>query len=219
MSERASDAIARELRRMVITGELQAGSIVSEAHLSDLLGCSRTPLRDALQQLSHQYLIEVPPRRGILIPRLSIVDYQQLCEAQLLVGSELTQLAAGRINDQQLDELRAVVARQERSNAERDSYSLAELDGEYHILIAEATGNLYFTDFTTLLHSALARFLYRAYESVGSADRSIAEHRQIIETLENGDGELARARVREHVIQARQRVLQILGLGDQSEGL
>jgi len=219
MSERASDAIARELRRMVITGELQAGSIVSEAHLSDLLGCSRTPLRDALQQLSHQYLIEVPPRRGILIPRLSIVDYQQLCEAQLLVGSELTQLAAGRINDQQLDGLRDVVARQERSNDERDSYSLAELDGEYHGLIAEATGNQYFTDFTTLLHSTLARFLYRAYESVGSADRSIAEHRQIIETLENGDGELAKARVREHVIQARQRVLQILGLGDQSEGL
>jgi len=113
---------------------------VSEAHLSDVLGCGRTPLRKALQRSRHHYLIEIPPRRGILIPQLSIVDYQQLSEAQVM-GSAMMDLAAERINDRQLEQLRDVIGRQEECNKQADYYNLAELNGRFHTLIAEATGN------------------------------------------------------------------------------
>lgn len=129
-------------------------------------------------------------------------------------------LAAERINDRQLERLKDIVADQERSNKQADFYSLAELDGQFHTLIAEATGNRYFTDFTSRMYSALARFLYRAYQAAGGADLSIREHRQIVEALESKDTELARLEVRQHVAKASQRVLNTLGLGgDQSVGL
>jgi DNA-binding GntR family transcriptional regulator len=218
MSERASETIATQLRRKVITGELSPGSLVSEAHLANVLDCGRTPLREALQQLTQQYLVLTPPRRGILIPQLGIVDYRQLSEAQMLTGSVFAELAAERISEGQLKGLKDILARQQQCNEQADFYNLAELDGQFHVLIAEATGNRFFADFASRVHGALARFLFRAYEAVGDADLSIAEHRGIVESLETGDGKLAKLATRDHVAKATQRVLYILGLGEQGEG-
>jgi len=69
------------------------------------------------------------------------VDYQQLSEARLGMGSAMMDLAAERINDRQLEQLRDVIGRQEECNKQADYYNLAELNGRFHTLIAEATGN------------------------------------------------------------------------------
>ncbi len=215
MSERASDAIAEQLRRMIITTELAPGTLVSEAHLSELLGCGRTPLREALQQLRHQYLVVTPPRRGILIPQLSIVDFQQAHEAMLFMGSAYIELAVERISDEQLQEIKEIVAQQRHANKAVDSYALAELDFRFHTLIAQITRNRYFADSARRLHSALARFICPAYQAAGDASLSIAEHEQIVEALARRDAQLAKQRFSEHTTKGRQRILNILGLGNQ----
>jgi DNA-binding GntR family transcriptional regulator len=218
MRQRASEMIAERLRKMVITEELTPGTIISEAQLCEMLGCTRTPLRSALQQLSHHHLVEIPPRRGVVIPQLSVVDYQQLSEAQLWVGTGLMDLVAERIDDEELARLGELISEQERSGEERDYYALATLDSLFHTSIIEATGNRYFTDFSTRLQSSLARFLCRAYRASGNAALSITEHKQIVEALRGRDAELARSRMREHVSEASKRVLTIIGLGEYSQG-
>jgi DNA-binding GntR family transcriptional regulator len=217
MSKRASELIAERLRRMVITEELTPGSIVSEAHLAELLGCTRTPLRRALDQLSHHYLVDVPPRRGVLIPELSVVDYRQLSEAQLWVGTELVHLVTERIQDPQLELLRQTVVQQEECGKGGDFYELTTLDGEFHTLIVEATGNRYFSGFSRQLQSSLSRFLYRAYKATGGANLSVDEHYRIVEALERRDPELARSTIKQHVTEALKRVLNIIALGDHSQ--
>jgi DNA-binding GntR family transcriptional regulator len=217
MGKRASDLIAERLRRMIITEELTPGSMVSEAYLSEVLHCTRTPLRRALDELSHHYLVDVPPRRGIFIPPLSVVDYQQLVEAQVWLGTHLVDLVTARIDDHQLEELRKTVVEQEKCNQERDFYRLTILDGHFHTLIVESSGNRYFTGFSRQLRSSLARFQFRAYKAKGGADLSIAEHVQIVEALESRDPELVRSRITEHVTEAPKRVLNIIALGDHSQ--
>lgn len=217
VGKRASELIAERLRRMVITEELTPGSIVSEAYLAEVLGCTRTPLRRALDQLSHHHLVDVPPRRGILIPELSVVDYQQLSEAQLWVGTDLVHLVTERIQAPQLEQMRQTIAQQEECSKRGDFYELTTLDGQFHTLIVEATGNRYFSGFSSQLQSSLARFLYRAYKATGGASLSIEEHLQIVEALERRDPELARSRIRQHVTEALKRVLNIIALGDHSQ--
>ena len=214
MSEPASDTVARDLRRMIITGELAPGSLVSEAQLSKKLGCSRTPLREALRQLSERYLLTLPPRRGILIHPLSIMDCQEIHDVMHDIGSACIARASGRIGPQQLERLRGIVARQEEANNSVDCYELAELDVEFHAAIAEYTGNRYLVHSAERIHSALARFLYPAYEAAGGARTSIEEHNAIIDALEKADSELTIFRLREHVTNGRERVLDILGRGD-----
>jgi DNA-binding GntR family transcriptional regulator len=105
VSEPARKAIAGNLRRMLITGELVAGSILSEAELCELLDCSRTPLREALHQLSHEYLVVLPPRKNVLIPHLGVTEFQQAHEAARFIERVCVGLAAERINEPQLEEM------------------------------------------------------------------------------------------------------------------
>jgi DNA-binding GntR family transcriptional regulator len=113
-----ADRTVERLHRMVITGELPPGTVTSESALAQDLNCGRTPLREALQRLSDEYLVRVQPRQGALIPELSIFDLQQVIEAVLYLLTPLApDLATTRISPSQLDELQNIVARAERASS------------------------------------------------------------------------------------------------------
>jgi DNA-binding GntR family transcriptional regulator len=217
MATRATDRIVKRIRKLVITAELEPGKLVSEAHLSKLLQCGRTPLREALQRLSHEHLVDLPPRRGVLIPELSIIDFQEAAEALLYAGAIYAELAARRITDPQLRKLRDIVSEQQQLDATGEFYEVAELDCRFHTLLAEATGNRYFAENARRLHTSLERFIYRSWQTTGTADRSIEEHNLIVEALEEREPRLSKETMQQHAELGRQRVLLILGLGDQTQ--
>jgi len=208
---RASEAIAGDLRRMIVTGELAPEAVLSEGDLCELFGCSRTPLREALQQLSYNYLVTLPPRRGVHIPPLSILDFQQAHEAMLVIYPALANAANQRITEQQLREMRGLIADQERANKDGQLYELADLDYRFHTLIARATENQYLLDSVSRLHGAVARWVYRAFEAAGGATLSIAEHREILEALHGRDFQRVSKTIRDHSILSSERALNALG--------
>lgn len=215
MDGTVADRTVERLSRMVITGELPRGTLTSESSLAQQLGCGRTPLREALQRLNHEYLVRVIPRQGILIPELGIVDFQQAHEALLcLVLPRVLELAAARINQSQIDELDGILADADRTERAHDFFELTELDRRLHTAIAMATGNRYVADAVTRLHGILEPFVYASYEAAGSANSSITEHEAIVEALRSKKPDLARLRFQDHIIHGRQRVLDVLGLGD-----
>jgi DNA-binding GntR family transcriptional regulator len=99
---RTSDRVLMDLRRMILTQELPPGSVVTEASLVEVLDCSRTPLREALQRLSHDHLVVAVPGRGVSISDLGIVQFGVVLEAEIAVESSLVRLAAERISDETL---------------------------------------------------------------------------------------------------------------------
>jgi DNA-binding GntR family transcriptional regulator len=213
VSKRASDEIVKELRKLIITGELAPGAVVSEARLLELLGCGRTPLREAVQELSHQYILTNPPRRGIVIAHMSIDDFRQVHQAITTLDPTLIALAARRISDAQIQELKDLVAEQEEANRTGSFYELVESDGRFHSLIAEATANRYFTDIRKRLYGAVARFVYEAFRSAADASVSITEHRDIVAALEKRDAVLAEQVARQHSEGSTDRILNSLARG------
>ena len=212
MRARASETIATDLRRMIVTGELAPEAVLSEAELCDLFNCSRTPLREALQQLSYNYLVDLPPRRGVHIPPLSILDFQQAHEAMLVIYPALANLANERISEQQLREMRGLIEAQEQANAVGQFYELADLDYRFHSLIARATENQYLVDSVSRLHGVVARWVYKSFETSRSARLSIAEHSEILEALESRDAERVREGIGNHSMRSSERVVNTLGL-------
>jgi DNA-binding GntR family transcriptional regulator len=210
MSKPASQEISARIRKMVITGALAPGTALTEVGLAELLECGRTPLRESLQELSHSYLVIIAPRQGILIPTLDIVDFQQAHEAMLTVGDVCTELTAVRGNGGQLEELAGIVSEQEKT---ADPYELSDLDYRFHTKIAEATSNRYLADSFRRLHDSVARFIYAGFAAGLSPDCSIAEHRQIVEAIASGDQVVAGKKWREHIVNGRDRLLSILGVG------
>jgi DNA-binding GntR family transcriptional regulator len=210
MGQRARDRVAEELRQMIVTGELAPGRVVSEADLCDLLGCSRTPLREALYTLSLEYMVRLPHRRGILIPELGIADFRDLHQSMVLLYGSLVEPAVEGMGADRIEAMEYVLAEQARCAAESDFYGLTSLDGRFHLLIAEATGNRYLVDAVDRIHRPISRFIHRAYVEGGSSVASIAEHREIIRAFKRSDSELVKTTLRDHSVAATRRIWSIL---------
>jgi DNA-binding GntR family transcriptional regulator len=206
VSVRESDRVAEQLRQMIISMELPPGEMVSESYLCELLDCGRTPLREAIQRLSEEHLVEPVPRRGISIAGLSVVDLVDVVEALYVIEGFSARLATERITDEDLVKLEAIVDRAEQAGEGGDFRNIAELDFEFHHIIARATGNRFLANTIARLHRLGTRFAYVAWQRDRSAKTSLAEHRQILEAFKRRDGDEAERLTREHTLNARERI-------------
>jgi DNA-binding GntR family transcriptional regulator len=204
---RASDQVETELRRLILTLELEPGLAVSESTLMQRYGWGRTPLREAFQRLAEQSLLQIIPRQGAVVTALSVFDFVEMMDAMSLVIGPAAALACKRLSEQDLAQLDTITARAETSAASRDFATLADLDYEFHHILALATGNRYLSNYLLHLHQVATRFNYAAWKRDGSAHDSIREHEQIISTLRKREPAQARAVMLQHIEGARQRVI------------
>jgi GntR family transcriptional regulator, rspAB operon transcriptional repressor len=195
---------------MIVTMELQPDAIVNEASLMQRLKCGRTPLREAIQRLVQEDLVVSVPRRGISIPGLSVIEFSQIMEALTAVEGFSARLAAKRITAQQLGRLEENIAEEEDASRRSDLTTIAELDFEFHDIIAQATGNRYLTRMCVHLHHLVTRFGYLGWKNEGNAESSLADHRQIVAALKSRDPEEAERQQTEHNGRAKERLIRVI---------
>jgi DNA-binding GntR family transcriptional regulator len=203
---RASDRVLKDLRHMIITLELSPGAVVTEASLVEILGCSRTPLREALQRLSHEHLVVAVPRRGVSIADLSIVDFSAIVQSEEAVDSVLIRLAAPRMSDDQLSYMDELLAKSDVAIAERDMEEVVDLDFKIHTAFGIASGNRFLLEFQEILLRLLARYVYLGFQGAGNAEGAIADHRNVVAALRTRDPDACEAALRAHIRNGRERM-------------
>lgn len=211
---RESDRVEAELRRLILSLELEPGAALSEAELMNRYGWGRTPLREAFQRLIEQTLLQHTPRQGVAVTPLSVFDFAAVMDALAMVAGPSASLACRRLSDAQLDELGSLVDGLESAAAQRDFKALAELDYRFHARLAEAAGNPYLRAYLLHLHSIAARFNLAAWQRDGIASASQNEHHVILAALRERDAAAVREAMLAHIENARQR---IVGAGDAGE--
>jgi len=207
---RTSDRIEDEIRRLITTFEIPPGTMIREVDLTQRLGCSRTPLREALQRLAQEYLVVAVPRRGMIVAELSLLDYVQLIEALAHIESAAAGLAADRSSGEELDGLETTINRAREANQHGEYFSVTELDFEFHRSVAGITRNRYLIDTTVRLHRLASRFSFLALKQGENAELGIGEHRQILAAIRRRDAALARRQTQEHTLRTKERVLAAL---------
>lgn len=206
-SRRASEDIVDRLRSMIVTLELAPGSVVTEAYLCELLGCSRTPLREALQTLAADRLVVATPQRGVSIAELSVIDYGHILEATLAVDSQVVKLAAERIDDESLARLDEILVASETAIASGDRKGSAEADWELHRDIARATANPFLVDVSASLHRLASRFVFYVFgRTSGAESGALDDHRAIVAALRAHDPSAAEQAAIDHYRNARDRM-------------
>jgi DNA-binding GntR family transcriptional regulator len=205
--ERASDAVLLELRRMIITLELAPGTAITEESLGALLKCSRTPIREALQQLAREHLVVATPRRGVSVAELRLVDFLAMLEATESIDVVLVRLAAEHLTDENIAELDELLRLSEEADAGGDYERVVELDVQFHDAIAAASNNHFLIEFHETLHRLSTRFVYLGFKRAGTAAGAIDDHRQIVESLRRRDPDVAEAAARTHCYHARDRMM------------
>lgn len=204
---RESDRIETELRRLILTLELEPGLAISEAALMKRYGWGRTPLREAFQRLAEQALLQIIPHHGVVVTPLSVFDFVAMMDAMGMVIGPAAALACQRLSEDQLAQLEASVAQGEAAEAGHDFVTVAAQDFEFHRILAEATGNRYLCEYLLHLHQVATRFNFANWQRIGTSSASLQEHRRIVEMLRNRDAAGAETVMLAHIENARQRVM------------
>jgi DNA-binding GntR family transcriptional regulator len=179
------------VRSAILRGEFPMGSVLAETELARTLGSSRTPVRHALSLLLKEGLLEVGPRRQLIVRGFTPDHRREIAELREALEVIAVRHACSVVTDDDLDQLRLLVLRQRRAAAASDQEAFLELDERFHLKIAEAA-NL------PILYGLLSQL--RGFVRVARLDveRPAAvlaevteEHDSLIDALELRDAEAA----------------------------
>lgn len=199
------DRIAEDLRNRVLTGQLKAGAKLSLDDLADEFGSSRTPVREALIELSHDGLVDLAPRRGVTvigITREGLLDTFNTFAAVAGVAAEWATRAADRDLSGDLRELNARLGRT------TDVDSSVEANWQFHATLNRACGSpRLLATIRQLGRTVPAGFIRVVPEQ---AEFSIREHDEIVAAVARGDALGARVASEQHLRDAGERMLKRL---------
>lgn len=190
----------RVLHERLLYNVIAPGEMIDDATLARELGMSRTPIRESLLALEQRGLVRIVPRVGHFATEISPADVFEAYEVRLLLEPSVAEFAALRITPDDIVRLRAVVGFG-TDEIEPALYSRAvALNREFHVGIAEASGNWRLSDLYSTLMDSLTRVIHyevsRGYTSGAWRD----EHLAIMEALERHDAVAAREIVRETIL-------------------
>ncbi|MGD8404091.1 MAG: GntR family transcriptional regulator [Anaerolineales bacterium] len=198
----SKDRIYKELRRTIIMGHSKPGSRLNIKELAKGYNTSVTPVRDALQMLSHEGLVMIKPRSGYYVTALTLKQLRDLLDMRRILETAAIEKAVLRITSEQLEELRQIHAGYTgEDDASYERYT--EENRKFHYLIAVASGNMLLADEVKKLHDRLARFM--VVQRIGK--RQIRMHNHIIEALEEHDIEKARQAIEDEVNPSQDAIL------------
>ncbi|MFM7344027.1 MAG: GntR family transcriptional regulator [Tagaea sp.] len=195
------------LRQMISDGELPAGAKLNERALGDKLGVSRTPLREALRMLVAEGLVRHEPKRGAVVASLDRADIEATFEVLAALEGLAGELAAKRIDDVRLAEIKArhFEMRAHHARGDRAAYFAANQD--IHRRIAEAAGNSALVETFERLNARVKRVRYAANLTSERWAKAVEEHERMIHALDARDGKALRAILEAHLAGKRQSVL------------
>jgi DNA-binding GntR family transcriptional regulator len=200
MSSRAATRVFQGVEEQIATGQLKDGEKLDEASLADRFQVSRTPVREALLQLVGSGLATQIPKRGCFVKAPSFREMIEMFEVMSELEGMCARLAARRISDQQLVELKAANTGCEEAIQASDSDLYYHKNVEFHECIYTACGNSFLANETRSLRRRLQSFRRLQLRVRGRMPQSLAEHFEIIEAIEKGDADKADLISRQHVM-------------------
>jgi DNA-binding GntR family transcriptional regulator len=199
------DLVARELRRRILIGELAPGERLVEDRLAELLGVSRNPVREAIRVLSTEGFIEVTPRRGAAVSRISGEEAEELFDVRMALEGLAARLAARKRSPVAVERLRALLARSRSAVEAGDLVGVADMNTDFHVAVAEASGNAYLN---LVMEPMLRRSQWVFLQTADArAPHSWAEHVGLFEAIVDGDEAAAEKHAVAHVGAARESYL------------
>lgn len=218
----ASAAAAEAIRAAIIDGRLEPGQRLKESELARDLDLSRTPVREALLILHAEGLVELTPNRGARVPTYEAAELEDLYELRATLEGFAAHKAAQRITPAKVRALKQSCIRFEKLRATDDAMGLVKENLFFHNTILDAAGS----DRLTLMVKKVIELplVYRSFIWYSDEQRLISEHyhKQLVHAFETGDAERAELIMTEHVLEARDFLVQELktrASGERDEGL
>jgi DNA-binding GntR family transcriptional regulator len=200
----------REIKRRIVTLVYRPGEQVNTAQICAQLGIGRTPVHLAIHRLETEGLIEIQPRRGIVVRAIDRDEIMALIEARHMIEPQVAALAAMRASEAEFQAIRVALDQVEPAYRSDDPERFMNTDLEFHRLVALAARNRPIGDFLAGLHERCMRVYFISVSRIDHDKRILGEHERIFEALVRRDVEGAAGAMRRHIESLRANVRDIL---------
>lgn len=179
----------RRIEEMIVTLELAPGSVVSEAMLSARIGIGHTPIREALQRLSREHLVQILPRRGVVVTAIDVSQQLQILETRRELDRLIARSAAARATQPEREAMTAIAQAMESAVKSGDFVTFLRCDNDMNRQAALSARNSVAAAAVAALHSASRRFWF--YHHQGQANTTLRLHVALARALASGKPEKA----------------------------
>lgn len=191
--------VADRLRKRIYDHQLRAGDAVDEKALCRTFGISRTPLREALKVLHSEGLVELVPNRGCFVKGVDLDELRDLFPVMAVLEGLCAREAVQRGTAEDLQRLEELHERLERYAASGDIDAYYEDNFRFHQLVQELSRNRWLQRVSTDLRKILRLVRHTQLLVDGRLQRSLEEHRRIMEAFRARDADAVEQCVKEHL--------------------
>ncbi|CAM3821338.1 GntR family transcriptional regulator [Rouxiella silvae] len=197
----------RRFKQALVTLSYKPGEYLNTAQVMNDLAMGRTPINQAIHRLSNEGLLQIIPRKGVMVSPLSVDDALELIEVRLANEMLCMRLASSRISAQDIASLEAINQQIEVATQQRDRDGMMLLDNQFHQQLAKIAGNKMLMDILSVLHAQAQRFWASSLSKEGHMQEVIEEHRAIINALAAQDAQAAADAAEVHILSFRHALL------------
>lgn len=197
------------LKSMIITREILPGKKISEETLAQVIGVSRTPIREALFRLENEGIVKIIPRRGAFVIQQSKENIIEILQIRELLEGLVVRLVTPLLEESDIRELRSCLDKL-RATPEKERHVIEYTDSEleFHDLLLRKCPNQMLKQIMAMVNARLQIIRLRTVVLPGRAQKSLDEHAGILERIEKGKAADAELLMRKHVVSVRTMALE-----------
>lgn len=192
--------VFHKLHDDILKGKYHEHDELREITIGEELGVSRTPVREALRQLELEGLVKIVPNKGAYVTGITFNDVKDIYTIRSLLEGLCAEWATEYISDEQIEELEETVLLAEFHAQKEGANHVVDLDGKFHKILYEASNSRILEHVLSDFHKYVQLARTSSVSSEERANKSIAEHKAILEAIKSKDTKLAGKLANEHVI-------------------
>ena len=193
-----ADQVFEHLETDILSGKYQRGDILTENRLCEILGVSRTPIREALRRLMQEHLI-VETGKGSLVLGITDDDLRDIYIIRESLEAKAAKMATLNASEDEINELKSAVELQEFYLSKQNTDQIRLMDNRFHEILYKISGSHVFYNTLLPLHKKVQKYRKVSLQSHSRASESVAEHHEILNAIINRDADAAEALTAKHV--------------------
>lgn len=194
------------IEKNILNKVYATGEVLSESRLSEELGVSRTPIREAMTRLENERLIGISPC-GTVVLGITDQDVTDMFRVKAFLEPIVTTMAATNISEEDLAKLKDLLDQQEFYSEKGNTEKVRNLDTEFHDIIYVASGSHIFQSILSPIHHKLLKYRQESLNTSGRTKYSVKEHLNLYEALKRRDEKKVDELIREHIKHAYENIM------------
>jgi DNA-binding GntR family transcriptional regulator len=196
------------LQNDILNGKYQPGESLVEMKLSEELGVSRTPVREAIRQLELEGLVQLVPNKGVTVKGISSQDIEDIYTIRMLIEGLAARWAAEKITPAELREMKEALELEEFYTRKNDAGQLMHFDSKFHDIVFKASKSKPLMQTLSTFHHYVQRARNASLNNPDRARQALKEHKAIYQAIMEHDADRAEKLTTDHVRNASQSLLQ-----------